>query len=355
MKKKTGLLLAAIMAVGVLAGCAGGTGESGAEQPKAEVSGATGGEAAGTKTDGDIVIGLTLMDYNFPFFQDMLAMAKYTAEQEGVKLIDIDAAGDVQKQLQGVEDLIAASNVNALFLNPVDSEAISPATLQANEDGIPVVTVDVRSAQGDAVAHVASNNIQIGQEAAKYAVEVLKERNNGEVKGNVFVMGFPQITSIRDRADGFINYMADYPDVTIEYESPIGLNVQDALNLWEDKMQKYAEGTLDLVYGANSSNSTGILSATESAGRTDFGIIGVDDEPILLEALEKEGCPFLATVVQSPTQMGKIGIELCVKAAKGEPIDSAEVETPLEVVTRDTIQEFNAKMADVHKLLESYQ
>lgn len=354
MKKKIGLFMVLAMLVGALAGCTAAPTKEVETDTKTEESAKTDADKTEEGSTDKIRIGLTLMDYNFPFFQDMLAMAKYTAEQQGVELIDIDGAGDVQKQLQSVEDLIAASNVDGLFLNPVDSEAISPATLQANEEGIPVVTVDVRSSQGDVIAHVASNNIEIGREAGKYAVEMLKERNGSE-KGVVFVMGFSQITSIRDRADGFTEILSAFPDIQIVQKDPIGLNVQDALEVWEDQMQTFPEGKIDIVYGANCSNATGILSATESAGRTDFAIIGVDDDPILNAALENPNSPYAASVVQSPTEMGKIGIELCVKAAKGESIDEKEVATPVKLVTKETYAEFKKEVEKIQAMIADYK
>lgn len=304
--------------------------------------------------DDEIVIGLTLMDYNFPFFQDMLAMAKLTAEKLGVKLIDIDGAGDVAKQLTGVEDMISGMGINALFLNPVDTDAIGPATLEANKAGVPVVTVDVRSAQGDVVAHVASNNMDIGREAGKYAVEVLVEKHGSE-KGVVLMMGYPQITSMRDRMAGFEEIISQYPEIELIKRDPIDLNVQQALSLMDDLLQTYPAGKLDVVFGANATNAVGIVSATEAAGRTDFAIIGVDDDPELLNALQREGSPFAATVVQYPTEMGRLGVEIAVKAAKGEPIGDVEVATAIKLVTRQTIQQFLDDSAATQEAIKPYK
>ena len=72
-----------------------------------------------------------------------------------------------------MEDMIYAKKVDAIVLCPVDSDAIGTATLEANEAGIPVVTVDIRSNEGDVLAHVASDNKAIGEQAAKFAEEQL--------------------------------------------------------------------------------------------------------------------------------------------------------------------------------------
>ncbi|WP_066646847.1 sugar ABC transporter substrate-binding protein [Christensenella timonensis] len=360
MKKVLVLVLAVAMAVTAFVGCAAPAAQESsaapsesAAAPSESAAASEGAESAAPAADGDITIGLTLMDYNFPFFQDMLAAAKKEAEAQGVKLIDLDGAGDVQKQLEGVEDMISGTKVNALILNPVDSAAISPATLEANAAGIPVVTVDVRSEQGDVVAHVASNNMDIGREAGKYAVELLKERNGSE-KGKVLIIGYPQITSISDRAAGFQEIMEQYPDIEVVEQDPTNLNVQEAQTLMENLTQTYPEGTLDIVYGANATNAVGVISATEAAGRTDYDIIGVDDDPEILNAISKNGVT-AATVVQAPIEMGKLAVQIAVKAAKGETIDESEVATPLTVVTRETYADFMKTYEQNQKDIEAYK
>ncbi|MEA4854130.1 MAG: sugar ABC transporter substrate-binding protein [Christensenella sp.] len=357
MKKLLAVILALALVAAVFAGCSAPAGQESSAAPSKEAttegSQATEESAEPAAATGDITIGMTLMDYNFPFFQDMLAMAKKTAEEQGVKLVDLDGAGDVQKQLEGVEDMISGTKVNALILNPVDSAAIVPATLEANDAGIPVVTVDVRSDQGDVVAHVASNNLDIGREAGKYALELLKERNGSE-KGVVLCIGYPQITSQKERTEGFVEVLSQYPDIEIIQKDPIKLNVQESQALMEDLLQTYPEGKLDIVFGNNATNGVGVVAATEAAGRTDYDVIGVDDDPELLAALQRDGS-FAATVVQSPTEMGRIAVEIAVKAAKGEKIDESEVATELRVVTRDNYAEFMKDYEAIQKEIEPYK
>ena len=83
----------------------------------------------------------------------------------------------------------------------------------------------------------------------------------------------------------------------------------------------------------------GVISATEAAGRTDYDIIGVDDDPEILNAISRNGVT-AATVVQSPMEMGKLAVQIAVKAAKGEKIEETEIATPLTVVTRETYSDF---------------
>lgn len=299
--------------------------------------------------NSDIKIGLTLMSYDMTFFQDMLAQIRATADELGITVIDYDGGNDVAQQANAVDDLLA-QNVDALFLNPVDGDAIGGAVLQANSDGVPVVTVDVRSIEGDIVCHTSSDNLMIGEEAAKAAVEALVERNGSE-KGIVYILGFDAVSSMRDRVKGFTAYLDQYPDIEYVHEEPVTLTTEATLEKMEAALQTYGEGSVDLIYGANETTAVGILSAAEAAGRTDFGVVGVDDSPVLNEALANPDSIYLASVVQDPMNMGKVGVELAVMAAKGIDPKATYVGTSLKTITKDTIasylEELEAKRAEL--------
>lgn len=356
MKKLLVLVLVVAMVAAMFVGCSSAPAEDAATESSAaaEESAATGETAGdGAAADGDITIGVTLMDYQFAFYQDMLAMMKKTADELGVTIVDVDGAGDVQTQLTAVEDLIYAKDVDAIVMCPVDTEAISTATLECNENNIPVVTVDVRSADGDVVSHVASDNYQIGVEAAKYAEQLLEEKY-GEVKGTVACVGYPQITTIAERADGFTEYFADNPNVEVVFQDPISLDPDTAQGVGDDLLQAYPEGSLDIIFGANETNAVGVISAAESANRTDIAVIGVDNSQVFLDALQTDTSVLVATIAQAPTEMGKIGIETAVAYLKGEDYEE-EVGTELTVITRDSVADYIASQEELQESISSYK
>lgn len=343
MKPKKMLALIMVLVMGMmLIACSGDPGNKAPE----------GSSDAGD--DGKITIGITLMAYNHPFFQDMLAMAKKTAADLGVEIIDLDGGGDVQKQLEGIEDLISGAKIDALCLNPVDSAAIVPAVEAANAAGIPVITIDVRSEDGDIVAHVSSNNLEIGTKQGEYAVEKLREKNGSE-KGTVLIIGFPQITSMRERAEGFKEVLSQYPDIEIVEQNAVQMTIESAQTTMEDLQQKYTVGKIDLVYGTNADMGLGALAAEESANRNDYMVFGVDDNPEILAALQDPNSQYTSTVIQSPTDMAKIGVELAVKAAKGEAIDKDYYPTELILCNKDTVADYMAKYNATQKMLEPYK
>ena len=62
----------------------------------------------------------------------------------------MDAQQDSAKQIQIIEDFIA-QGVSAVFLNPVDKDAIEPALQKLDEAGIPVVNFDTSVSNLDLV------------------------------------------------------------------------------------------------------------------------------------------------------------------------------------------------------------
>lgn len=363
-KKVVSAMLIAAMAMSLLAGCgesesgedAGASGETAGQSEEAEEKSITGEEFDPSevydKDNSGIKIGLTLMTYDMQFFQDMLAQAKATADELGVELVDYDGSSDTTKQANAVDDLVS-QGVDALFLNPVDGDAIGGSTQEANGAEIPVITVDVKSSTGKVECHVSSDNKMIGEEAAKAAVELLKEKNGSE-SGFIYILGYDSISSIRDRAEGFIEYIEQYPDIEYVHEDPDTLTAEKALEKMEAVLQTYSEGNVDVIFGANETDAIGALSAADAAGRKDFSVIGVDDSPTLNEALADKDSIYYASVVQQPMEMGKYGVELCTMAAQDMDLGATYIATPLLTVTKDTIADYEKEMAEKREVLAKY-
>jgi len=223
--------------------------------------------------DGEkIRLGISLMTYEHEFMQDILATVRMHCNENSVELFDVDGQEDVGHQLSGIEDMINSKNIDGLLLNPVDTDAIAPAVFEANDAGIPVVTMDVSSAKGDVYAHVASNNKEIGREVARFTVGLLEERN-GDPKGKVVILGYSKITSMRDRVDGFKEIMEEYPNVELIEREPIKLSVTDCTNLAEDNYTTFGKNEIDVYYGSNGTTLEGLIAAQYNTGRDDFQLV----------------------------------------------------------------------------------
>lgn len=355
MKRLITILVVAVMLVSLVACTAQPAEESSAaaeSQAPAETSAAaeTEAEASG---DGEYTIGVTLMDYNFTFFQDMLAMMKKTAEENGVTIVDYDAKQDATQQLNDVQDMINALKVDVIVLNPVDSSAIVPAVLDANDAGIPVITVDVGADSGDVVSHISSDNTEIGRMEAEYLVDKLTEKN-GDATGTVAVITYPQITSMRQREEGFLEVMANYPDIEIINKSPIQVTAEDTMSLIEDLLTTYPEGTLDAIDATNSTTCLGVIAALQSANRNDVFVVGTDEDVDVLAEIADPDSFVLGAVVQYPTEMGRLAIENAVAILNGETVEP-KISTLIEMVDKDNVADFDQKKEEINAEIAPYK
>ena len=305
-----------------------------------------------TSDNSDITFGFVAANLAVQFPLDLITSCVKTADENGYKYLVLDGQSNVQKQLEGIEDWVASKAIDAIIIEPSDSDAIIPAVELCNEAGIPVITCDNRAYGGKVECHIGSDNISVGETGAQYVIETLRNRNGSE-SGTVIVIGMPARATLRDRADGAKSVLSQYPDIEILEENVTVLTVVESQQLMEDLMQAHPPGTIDVVFACNSSNSVGAISAQEAAGRFDFDIVGVDDSKEQLEALQDVNNKFLATVVQFPTNMGQIGVESLIKCLNNEPVK--DVTTDVAVITKESIADHIKFVDELYASLEPYR
>ena len=357
MKKKLLVVLAAgIMGASLLAGCGENntSSETKAVQENAaeEKTETEPGAGQSKEASDDKVIGMSLMAFNHPFMQDIMKSAMYTAEEAGYTVSAVDANWDAATQQQGLEDLISSGKMKALFVNAVDGDAIVPVVEEANKAGIPVITVDTKSNGGDVFAHAASDSKEIGKMAGEYAAKLLKEKNGSE-KGKTIVINYPQVTSMAERVSGYKEELSQYPEIEIIEKNVLELTPESAQALMDDLIQTYPEGSFDLLFAANATTGVGANAVTESANRTDYLVIAVDDDPELIAALQR-GKQFKGMVVQDGIDIGKKGMELCIAGAEGKTAEEKIVATRISLVTNENLEEYQKEYAERQKVIESY-
>lgn len=264
-----------------------------------------------------------------PFFVAMQKGAEDAAEELGVELSTSSADFNLQTQVENIENALQ-KQVDAILVNPVDSEALATTVVQATSQDVPVFAVDINISGADVTSFIASDNVEIGRMAGEAIVEKL----GGE--GDVALIGWPAVSSTRDREAGFKEAIEAAPGINLVATSGDATERTAALDAAENILQ--SNPNLDAIFGANEAGALGALGAAEAQGKSDLYIVGVDATPDLLSAIQK-GTQVEAAIAQDPYQMGKIAVEQAVKALDGEDVE-AEIPVPVELITRDNVQEF---------------
>ena len=258
-----------------------------------------------SKKDKEYTIGIAMSTLANPYF---LLQAE-TGEEKAIELginpdsvIILDAQDDITKQVHQVEDLINRG-VDAIVLNPVDSDAVGSVVKEANRANIPVVTLTRPSHGGDVLQHVDTDNIS----GARMAGEMVAKAMN--YKGKVIELtGIPGAPSTRDRAKGFEEIIANYPDIKIVAKQTANYNRQQGLEVTENLLEGYPD--VDAIFAHNDEMALGVLAALKAANRTDILIFGFDGADEVIEAIDRGEID--GTIVQQPVVQVETAVESAV-------------------------------------------
>ncbi|WHY97640.1 ribose ABC transporter substrate-binding protein RbsB [Peribacillus simplex] len=269
----------------------------------------------------DVKVGVSISTLNNPFFVSLKDGIEKEAKEKGMKVTVVDAQDDTAKQISGIEDLIL-QKVDVLLVNPTDSAAISSAVQSANEAGIPVITIDRSSDEGDIETFIASDNVAGGEMAAEYLAKEL-----GEKAKVVELEGVSGASATRERGKGFHNIADKQLDVltsqTAEFDRTKGLNV----------MENILQGNKDIqaVFAHNDEMALGAIEAIKAAGK-DIIVVGFDGNDDALKAVENG--ELKATIAQQPALIGEEAVNAAEKILKGDKVDDT-ISVPLKLVTKE--------------------
>jgi ABC-type sugar transport system substrate-binding protein len=244
-------------------------------------------------------IGLIQIDLSNPFHLGEVEGAKEAARRAGFELVITSGEGDVTKQIQAMENLIN-QGVDAISINFIDSAAFGPTMAKAAAANIPVICLHSRI--DGCAATLGFDERYTGKIVGEYAVELLKARYNGEVKGEVAnLQGLLGQGLNTDRSGGFTDVMAQYPGVTVVAQEPTSWDPTKAVSITENWMTAYPN--LDLIYGNSDSLTVPAAGVVDRAGKQEqVLIVSVDGTEPGLTAV-KDGV-MESTVLLAPQYSG---------------------------------------------------
>ncbi|QGG98560.1 substrate-binding domain-containing protein [Streptococcus dysgalactiae] len=316
--KKLGFL-ALLMSMLLVLGACGKTGLGNSSGTSKEVT---------KKAAKDLKLGVSISTTNNPYFVAMKNGLDKYADKKEVSLKVADAQDDAARQADDVQNFIS-QNVDAILINPVDSDAIVPAIKAANNASIPVILIDRGSNGGDVLTTVASDNVEAGKMAADYIVKELGE------KAKAFELsGVPGASATVDRGNGFNKVAKEKLEVLSSQSA--NFDRAKALNTAQNMIQGNKD--VQVIFAQNDEMALGAAQAVKSAGLQNVLIIGIDGQPDAHQAIEKGD--ITATIAQQPAKMGEIAIQAAIDHYNGKKVDKETV-SPIYLVTKENVDKYN--------------
>ena len=345
MKKRVlAMLMATMMAVGMLAGCGGQSdsseGSATSDNETAEESG-SGEEAQDSKGNGDFLYkvgysNLADSDENcnlsastFKEVVESEAFAEAVGHKVSVEWTDSD--NDITMQTSNVETLIA-KGIDVLFLVGVDAAGNTTAVEACNKAGIPVFMVASTSEGGD-WKMVGFNEFDCGKVQGEYVAENAKEGDK-----ICYMTGTAGTENTVLREEGFLEGLSSRDDVEIISTQSGEYSAETAMQVTEDWVQAYGD-EIDWIVTQDNQMAQGVIEVLKASNMIDKVRISSWIVPGTWDAEYIKNGESEHAVYVSFVTLGQTAAEVCEKFYKGEEIPD-ETYMELQSVTIDNYSDF---------------
>lgn len=286
------------------------------------------------KADGDYKIALITMDSVDQHWVSLKEGAEEEAKADGVT-VDFMAPDvkDDAKQIECINNAVAGG-YDAILVAANSEDAVSGALQEAVDAGIKIVYVD-SPANVEAEATFSTDNKAAGKTAGEEMIKALEDK--GIKDGSIGIVNINTSTnSTIQREEGFREALegTDYELLETQYCEGDAAKAQTIAENY------ITEGVVG-IFGANEGAATGTGNAIKASGSDE--IIGVGfDKSDTLKGLIEDGY-LVCTMAQNPDQMGKLGVQACIKALNGEDLGGEVTDTGVSVLTKESLAEDGAE------------
>lgn len=286
------------------------------------------------KADGDYKIALITMD---SVDQHWVSLKEGAEEEAKADDVTVDfMAPDVKddaKQIECINNAVAGG-YDALMVAANSEDAVSGALQEAIDAGMKLVYVD-SPANVEAEATFSTDNKAAGKTAGEEMIKALEDK--GVKDGSIGIVNINNSTNTAiQREAGFREAFEGTDYELLETQFCEG----DAAKAQTIAENYITEGVVG-IYGTNEGASTGVGNAIKASGSDE--IIGVGfDKSDTLKGLIEDGY-LVCTMAQNPDQMGKLGVQACIKALNGEDLGGEVTDTGVSVLTKESLAEDGAE------------
>lgn len=297
-----------------------------------------------TSTAHATKVGVSMALFDDNFLTVLRNGIQAYADENKIEVQIEDAQNDVAKQLDQIKNF-AASGVDAIIVNPVDTSATQAMTDAAAAAGKPLVYVNRQPANLDTLpdnqAFVASNEADSGTLETKEVCRLFKEAGKTEAKVYVIMGELSNQAAVMRTKD--IDDVIATPEcnfIKIIDKQTSNWRRDEAQNLMTNWLSKGE--AFDGVIANNDESAIGAIQAMK-AGNVDMKAVvvgGVDATQDALVAMQAGDLD--VTVFQDARGQGQGALDAAVKLSKGEAVDQ-KVWIPFQLVTPANIGDFLKK------------
>jgi ribose transport system substrate-binding protein len=278
-------------------------------------------------------IPVIVKDTTSQYWQIVLAGAREAGKELHIKVPELGAQSeaDISGQITALENA-ESENPAAIVIAPTQFTALG-APITAAAANTKIIGIDSAADTTAWTSFLSTNNVTGGKVAADALAAGIIAKT-GKPAGEVAIItSLPGVGSLDQRAEGFKEEIAaKYPDIKIIANRIADGQPTTGLNIMTDLMTAHPH--LVGVFASNLIMVEGASQALSESGNKTLTLVGFDSDKNLVADV-KSGVIY-ALIVQDPYRMGYEGVQIALKASKGEAVPKS-IDTGVTAITAANI------------------
>ena len=290
MKKTLALALAAVMSLGLLAGCGPkepANNGGGTTNPPSSASQPQGGDASSIPDApaGGGTVGVCIYKFDDAFMTTYRNALQEILEGKGYKVTTVDGNNDQSKQNEQINTFIT-QGVDALIINPCMTSAADSIIATVKAAGVPTVLINREPTAEQMSAY--DKLVYVGCDAAQSGTFqgelILETPNKGDINGDgkvsyIMIQGDPENIDAQLRTEYSVKALTDAGIEVEELDLQRGdWDREKGQTICANDLAQFGD-QIEVVFCNNDDMAIGALQAIQAAGRTvneDIYLVGVD-------------------------------------------------------------------------------
>ncbi|MDE6899026.1 MAG: galactose ABC transporter substrate-binding protein [Lawsonibacter sp.] len=290
MKKTLALALAAVMSLGLLAGCGPkepANNGGGTTNPPSSASQPQGGDASSIPDApaGGGTVGVCIYKFDDAFMTTYRNALQEILEGKGYKVTTVDGNNDQAKQNEQINTFIT-QGVDALIINPCMTSAADSIIATVKAAGVPTVLINREPTAEQMSAY--DKLVYVGCDAAQSGTFqgelILETANKGDINGDgkvsyIMIQGDPENIDAKLRTEYSVKALTDAGIQVEELDLQRGdWDRNRGQEIAQNDLAKFGD-QIEVVFCNNDDMAIGALQAIQAAGRKvneDIYLVGVD-------------------------------------------------------------------------------
>ncbi|CAI0853351.1 TPA: substrate-binding domain-containing protein [Serratia liquefaciens] len=278
-------------------------------------------------------VGVALANFDLNFVSILRSQMVSELMQLGMDGQFVDAKGDVALQVQQVDDFINLG-VDAIILNPVDTQGVKPMMDAAERANIPLIFVNRKPEVklGKDMAYVGSDSAVGGE----MQMEALAKKMN--YRGNVAIlMGALSNEEARERTRAVEAVIAKYKDMKVLEKQTAKWQRNEAVDVVSGWLLNGRP--IDAIAANNDEMAIGAIMALNQAKNKTILVAGIDGTPDGQQFIKNGGMTLTIFQDAKGQAIGAVQVtKALLEKQKVEPYNWV----PYKTITQQNLAEFQA-------------